>query len=281
MAGCTRENADDKEKKVQETVTAAADRRGGIYRRPLSGNPPTLDPAFVTDEHAVAVIQQLYDGLVQFGPYLMVLPALAETWQVEDGGRSYRFKLRPQARFHNHEPVTAADVIFSIGRLLRAEPEPAILPHLLKIEGARSYQAGHSDHISGCQAVDDGEVLVRLEAPHAPFLTALGMYQAKIVPQKEVQRLGVQFGQQPVGSGPFQFDAWEPGKRLGLKRFPDYFGGAAYLDEIHYQIYTREQSEQMLVDFKKGPFWKRFRFLAKCAKNWPHCQNCSGSSVPL
>jgi len=235
----------------EDNSSAGTTRHGGIYRIPLMNNPTTLDPAYVQDQYGVAVVQQVFNGLVQFGPYLMVLPALAETWQVKENGKVYQFVLRKDALFHNGRPVTTEDVVFSISRLLRVNPPPDILPHLLKINGAQDYKNHKSDRIEGLEPVDDHVLRVRLKEPHTPFLTALGMYQAKIVPKSEVNRLGDKFGKNPIGSGPFRFAAWEPDKLIRLKRFSDYYAEPAFLDEIHYRIYPGVGYEQVVADFRK------------------------------
>jgi len=226
--------------------------KGGVYHAPLLNNPATLDPAYVQDQYGTAVVQQLFDGLVRFDPYLLVLPALAETWQIEENGKSYRFTLQKNARFHNGDMVSAEDVVFSLSRLLRVSPAPAILPQLLEIDGAEAYRDHRTDVVAGLQAIDEHVVLIRLKEPHAPFLTALGMYQAKIVPKAEVLRLGEEFGRMPVGSGPFRFFSWEQNERIQLEHFSNYFAGEALLDKVEYRIYPGGEIDQILADFRNG-----------------------------
>lgn len=240
MAGCS----------GPEEPESTAPVHGGIYRMPLWNNPATLDPARVKDQYGVAVVRQLFDGLVRFDSYLTVLPALARTWQVEADGRVYRFSLRGNARFHNGEPVTAGDVVFSISRLLRLDPPPDILPHLMKIAGAEAFRNRNQDRIEGLTAVDPLTVEIRLTEPHMPFLTALGMYQAAVLPQKSLQNPDSGFAGHPVGTGPFRFVKWEPDKSIELTRFDGYFGEAALLDGIHFKIYAGGQDPAVLADFQ-------------------------------
>lgn len=224
-------------------------RFGGTYRAPLLNNPKSLDPAYAEDMYSVTILQQLFDGLVQFSPDLLVLPALAQSWRVENEGRTYRFVLRKDARFHNGRRMVAADVVFSLSRLLRTSPPPAIRSHLLRIVGAKEYSDSTVDHVTGLEAMDERTVVVRLQEPYVPFLIALGMYQAKIVPQEEVTARGAEFGRRPVGTGPFKFASWEENHAVRLECFPDYYAGRAFLSEIAFRIYPGVQIEEVYKAF--------------------------------
>ena len=74
---------------------------GGVYRAPLQWGPRTLDPALSTDIYAVTLIQQIFDGLVQFDQSLNIIPAIATSWKVSRDKLTYTFTLRKDARFHN------------------------------------------------------------------------------------------------------------------------------------------------------------------------------------
>ena len=234
------------------TVDQMEARRGGVYRVPLLNNPATLDPAYVRDIYGIGVVQQLFDGLVQFSPDLFVVPALAENWQVEDEGKTYRFFLRSNARFHDGRQVTSKDVVFSLSRLLRVDPPSTILPHLLKIIGARDYLEHNTEEVAGLQVIDDRTLLIRLVNTYVPFIVALGMHQAKIVPREVVERNAQKFGLEPVGSGPFKFVSWEENKRIRLQGFADYYAGRPLLDEIEYVVYPGIGIEGVWADFQLG-----------------------------
>ena len=249
--GCGKKEEPEKKAAQKEILSASSIQKGGTYRFPLMNNPSTLDPASVQDNYGETLVHQLFDGLIRFDPYLTVLPALAETWKVDDKGKRYRFVLRENARFHNGRQVTAEDVIFSISRLIRVDRPPAILPHLLKINGAKEYRDHETERIKGLEPIDDRVLLVRLKEPHTPFLTALGMCYAKIVPKKEIIQQGDRFWQNPVGSGPFRFVSWEKNKAIRLERFSAYYDGESFLDKIHYMVYPGGEIERVLADFQE------------------------------
>lgn len=247
LPGCSNQEENENATAVSSKSTPFY---GGNYRIPLKGNPATLDPAYVHDNFGESVVHQIFDGLVRFDNYLSILPALAETWEVTEKGTVYKFKIKDNAVFHNKEPVTSEDVLFSIKRLLRVDPPSAVLPHLLKIDGANEYKMNIRDTLSGIKIENEKTFSIYLLEPHAPFLAALGMYQASIVPEKAVKMLGEAFGKNPVGSGPFQLTSWEDKASIRLHRFENYHDGTAYLDEILFRIYPGGQNQAILNDFR-------------------------------
>ena len=252
LFACGETDPDGRPTPADQQPPAESAQLGGVYRAPLMQSPATLDPAYVRDLYGESVVHQLFEGLVQFGPYLTVLPSLAESWQVDDSGRKIRFFIRKEARFHSGRPVTAEDARFSLTRLLRIDPPPAILPHLLKVEGAIAYRSGQSDRVSGLQCPGQHELQIRLVEPHAPLLSALAMYQAFIVPPEVVESGQTIFNKNPIGTGPFQFVDWESNRVIRLKRFDLHFAGSAFLDEIQFNLYPGSPIDTVLTDFKAG-----------------------------
>ncbi len=250
--GCSPESDDQDKKSAQEVVSGDKIVQGGVYRLPLDSMPASLDPPYIVDDFGRSITYQLYDGLVQYGPYLNVLPAIARDWQIENQGRVLRFHLREDAKFHDGEPVTARDAVFSLQRLFRVDPAPSILSHLLYIAGAKEYRAKESDTINGLKVIRDYELEIELVEPYAPFLGALAMYHAGIVPEHAVGELGETFRKSPVGSGPFKFAIWEQDKLIRLERNSSYYAGPSYLDAVEYHIYPGGQRERVLQDFENG-----------------------------
>jgi peptide/nickel transport system substrate-binding protein/oligopeptide transport system substrate-binding protein len=242
LIGCQQEPTGPADK-VQPEV-----RTGGAYRAALPWSPRTLDPAFSTDIYSVTLIQQIFDGLVQFDQNLNVVPALATSWKVSSDGLVYTFNLRSNASFHNGRQVTAEDFVYSFTRILDPKEESSALNFFQRVKGAAAYRNGESKEVVGLRAIDAYTLEITISEPFAPFLSVLAMSDGKVVPREEVGRLGKKFGLNPVGTGPFRLKSWE-GNRIVLSANPDYHEGRPHLDRVVYTIYAGAQRQKILEDF--------------------------------
>jgi oligopeptide transport system substrate-binding protein len=209
---------------------------GGAYRRALANNPTTLDPAFVSDIYSRTVVRQIVDGLVQFDAHLNPIPAIAEFWEASRDGLTWTFTLRRGVKFHHGREVTAEDFVYSFTRLLDSKKPSPPSEYFRRIEGANDFMDGKAASVRGLKAVDRYTLQIVLEEPFAPSLTVLGLANAAVVPKEEVERLGNNFARAPVGTGPFKFVRWEPGKEIVLDANRDHYEGRPFLDTIVFRI---------------------------------------------
>ena len=101
--------------------SAANRAAGNVFRVPIKTSPTTFDPAMVQDGDTIDLLQQVFEGLVQWSPDNKVVPCLAQKWEVSKDGLTYTFHLRPNVKFQDGSPVSASDVLFSCtGRLTRS-----------------------------------------------------------------------------------------------------------------------------------------------------------------
>jgi oligopeptide transport system substrate-binding protein len=225
---------------------------GGTFRRMLGADPATLDPAFVTDIYGRTVLNQLFDGLVQFDANLNLRPALAEFWEASRDGRTWTFALRRGVRFHHGREVTADDVVYSFTRLLRVHSPGPVTDLFTHIQGAQAFLQGHTPDVAGLQAVDRSTLQIVLDAPMAPFVAALGLTEAAVVPREAVERPGAGFGQQPIGTGPFTFVRWAPTQEIVLQANEEYYEGRPFLDRVVFTIFPGIQLEEAFAEFLQG-----------------------------
>ncbi len=222
---------------------------GGDYRIPLSSEPTSLDPAFITGIYAVNVAMNLFDGLLEFDKDLNVVPSIARVWKISRDHRTYTFFLRRGVKFHNGREVTAQDFVYSLTRILSPETGSPVASLFFNIQGAKEFHEGKTEAVSGLRAPDSNTLKIQLEQPFAPFLSILAMANAKVVPREEI---GPHFGRHPVGTGPFSFHSWEPGQEILLKANTEYFEGRPFLDTLRFRIYPNIQWEKIFDDFEKG-----------------------------
>ncbi len=237
------------------TATAATSgspnqtRYGGKFSVPLSSEPESLDPAFITDIYSVTIANNLFDGLVEFDKDLNVVPAIAELWKISRDRKVYTFHLQKGVKFHNGREVTAEDFVFSITRILNPETHSPVASLFMNIRGAKTFHEGKRSEVDGLKVLDRYTVQILLDEPFAPFLSILAMANAKVIPK---ELAGPNFSRHPVGTGPFEFNSWKDGKEIVLTANEDYFLGRPYLDTLNFQIYPNMVWEKTFDDFERG-----------------------------
>ena len=225
---------------------------GGIYRRPLEFAPGTFDPSFSTDIYGVSIIQQIFDGLVQFDKNLNIIPGIAKSWTISPDGLTYTFFLREGVRFHNQREVTSEHVIYSFTRIMNPSHQSPAAPFFSNVLGSKEFQGGTANHVAGFRSRGKYVFEIKLSAPYSPLISALGINHFKVVPREEIEKPGSLFAKAPVGTGPFRFASMKEGEEIVLEANPDYFEGRPLLDKIIFRIFQGAPREKILREFKEG-----------------------------
>lgn len=223
-------------------------RPGGTLRlRTFTLNPfqPRFDPA---DGAHVFILNQIYDGLVGLDKNLRVIPLLAHYWMISDDGRTYIFFLRRGVKFHHGRELEAADVKFSLERLISDDAGGSYYQFFTaKVVGAQEYRDGRATDVEGFRVKDKYTFEIQWRNPYVSALYLLSMDFCKILPRDLVQRQGRGFFQRPSGTGPFKFANWLRDSRLDivgvkLERNDEYFLRKAYLEAVEFNpFYTTDQ----------------------------------------
>lgn len=222
----------------------------GFLRLMLKDDLSTLDPAFIVDVPGGAVAAKIFNNLVRFDREGKVVPDLAESWDVSPDGTVFRFRLREGVRFHSGRELEAADVVYSLRRLL----DPAVnSPRFWLLEGvatAEDFRSGASSGLAGIRSPQAGVVEIELSRPSPLFLYYLALPGCAIVPRESAEEGGGSFASRPVGTGPFRLREWRRQDRLVLDRNPDYFAGSPALPGVVYRVIP--EALTATVEFERG-----------------------------
>jgi peptide/nickel transport system substrate-binding protein len=208
---------------ARPALSAPRARAGGEVRALLPGAPGELDPARAASAADLAVARALNATLLELDPSGALRPGLAaELPRVSADGREIRLRLRPGLRFHDGAPVTAADAVESLSRLLRPESGS---PHgwiAAAVEGAEAVREGRARIPAGLQALSELELRVQLAFPFPDFPRALASAPAAVVHAGS----GL-----PAGAGPFRLAARAP-DLIRLAPFEGHWRGRPWADEV-------------------------------------------------
>lgn len=209
-------------------------------------DPRSLDPALSTDVPTGRVVAYVFDGLTRFTPDAKVVPGLARSWDVSPDGITYTFHLRSGVKFQDGRPFSAKNVVASFQRVLDPATKGGRGWPLYPIKGAEDYAASKARTISGIVATNDSTVVITLKEPFSIFPKLLAMPVASIIPDNP----GADFGQHPIGTGPWKFVQWRHDDYLRFARNPDYFDGPPKADSLMARIIP--EASTATAEFEAG-----------------------------
>lgn len=194
----------------------------------LSSEPPDIDPHHNSGTASATVKLQLYRGLFGFAANGSVQPELVQSYQ-QTNPTTYIFKLRPNLKFSDGSPLTAADVVYSFQRI--KNPKNA------------AYEAKMLDAVKSVTAVNATTVKMQLSSPDAALLSKLALPYAAIVSKKFTEAHGGNLKDVALGEGPYMLKSWQHGVQLTVVKNPYYFKpGLPKTPEIVFKFYSDESA---------------------------------------
>ncbi|MCH2311248.1 MAG: peptide ABC transporter substrate-binding protein [SAR202 cluster bacterium] len=204
----------------------------GVFRR-IWSDPPTLDPALVSDTTSMGIVAEVFSGLVTLNTDLRLEPDLAESWEISSDGTVYTFKISENAKFHNGKQVTATDFKWSLERAANPQTvSPVAETYLNDIVGVMDVIEGRASEITGIKVIDDRTLQITIDAPKAYFLAKLTYPTAFVVDRENVESGGQTWTDEINGTGPFKLKEYKIGERIVLERFDNLDENAGGVDLI-------------------------------------------------
>lgn len=229
--------------------------------------PTTLDGGYVYDNESQRVIYQIYDRLMNVKPGTTELTGeLATDWKVSKTGLDYTFTLRDGVKFHDGTVLDAAAVCFNFDRLYNLKGPAQDLAEYWRISfrGFATDKDGKpgDSRYKSCEATNATSLTLHLKQPYTPLLASLASIGFGIASPTALKKYGYDvqlsgtsvkfvgtFGtEHPVGSGPFKFKSWDPGKKLTLERNDDYWGQKAHIKTLIYVPIDNGQARRQALE---------------------------------
>jgi peptide/nickel transport system substrate-binding protein len=247
----------DDDEEGAATTTAEEGAAGGTLVFAGAADPVVLDGALVSDGESLRVITQIFETLVALKPGTTEPePGLAESWDANEDGTAWTFKIREGVKFHDGTDLDAEAVCFNFDRWYNF-PAPFQNPSVSYYWQVAFGGFAKTDPKSGapseslyksCEATDATTAVINLTKPSATFIPALSQQAFSIASPKALEEFKADEGtvtedgvfqpsgtfgtENPVGTGPFKFESWTRGESLTLVRNEDYWGDKAKLDKL-------------------------------------------------
>lgn len=231
-------------KPILETI-APAPSTGGVYTEALIGPPSRFNPLLDYYNQVDRDVDRLiYSSLITFDSWGNPIPELAEDLGISVDGDVYNITIRDGVTWHDGEPLTSEDVLFTI-EMMRLDDIP--VPDDIRA-------LWHSVEVT---VFDDLNLQFRLSEPYAPFMDylAFGILPKHLLEgQVGAALIDDGFNLEPVGSGPYKFEELiiENGQVTGivLEAYDDYYQDRPFIDQIAFRFY--DSASDALLSYQEG-----------------------------
>ena len=220
--------------------------------------PPNLNPLNAVSQAQWTTFASIYSTLCMSDPQNQTFaPDLAESWDIAPDGSSYVFHLRNNAKWHDGQPVTAADVEYTYTMALHPDTTSNLAGQFSAIKGAADYTAGKTNQVPGITVLDDHTIRFDMEVPNGIFMiqTVQGPTPFAILPKHLLSSVKPadlaktpQLTTSPVGSGPFKFVRYVPDQFIELQANPDYHFGKPAIDKLVFNIVQSPDATSVAMD---------------------------------
>ena len=217
LAGCQRQ-----EVVVHEDGKDAKPAYGDTFIMGSIGDATTLLPILASDASSGDINGLVYNGLVRYDKNLQIEGDLAESWEISKDNLTFTFHLRKGILWHDSQPLTSADVLFTYQLYVDPKVPTAYAERYKQVKDA--------------SAPDPYTFVVTYEKPLAPALISWAM---PVLPKHLLEGQDITkspLGRHPIGTGPYKFEEWRPGEKIVLTANPDYYEGEPYIYRVVYRI---------------------------------------------
>lgn len=229
-----------------------ADKR--VFHRGNGGEPDTLDPHRSEETSGAYILRDLFEGLTTETVNSEVVPGVAKSWEISDGGLRYVFHLRAEARWSNGDPVTAEDFAFALRRTISPATASTYAQVLYPIVNARAINRGESPPESlGVRALDERTLAILLESPTPYFLQLLTHSSTYPVHRPSIEEYGDGFAApgRLVSNGAYRLVEWAVQSHVLIERNEHYWNdGNTQIDVVYY--HSTEDVDAELKRYRAG-----------------------------